>query len=407
MTLQQPEANWYMDSGASSHLSSSSGNLSSINTTSNSHSNIIVGNGSSLPIFCSGHTFFPNPTRPLHLSNVLVSPELITNLISVRQFTRDNSCSVEFDPFGLSVKDLQTKAVLHRCDSSGDLYPFLPTSTSTTARALVAALETTWHRRLGHPGVQVFSTLRSNKAISVAPNSHDTSLCHACQLGRHVRLPFSTSMSRTTKPFELIHCDLWTSPVMSISGYKYYLVCLDDFTHYLWTFPLTLKSDTFNTLRNFHSYILTHFNCRVQFIQCDNGREFDNNAARSFFLAQGIHLRLSCPHTSQQNGKAERVIRSINNIVRTLLFQASMPPAYWVESLRTATHLFNLYPTKTLQNRTPYQALFGHPPHMITFESSDAVAIQIFQPPCHTNSHHDPPSVFFLDTLTITRDIVA
>jgi histone deacetylase 1/2 len=149
---------------------------------------------------------------------------------------------------------------------------------------------------------------------------------------------------------------------MIISGSKYYLVCLDDFTHYLWTFPLKLKSETFSTLHNFHTYVLTHFNSRIQFVQCDNGREFDNNAARSFFLEHGVHLRLSCPHTSQQNGKAEQVIRSINNIMRTLLFQASMPPAYWAESLRTATQLFNIHPTKTIQNRTPHRALFGTPP---------------------------------------------
>jgi hypothetical protein len=139
---------------------------------------------------CSGHTSFPNSNRPIHLSNVLVSPHLIANLISVRKFTKDNSCSVEFDPFGLSMKDLHTRAVLHRCDSSGDLYPLLPPSTLTPS-ALLAALETTWHRRLGHPGAQVLSRLRSNKSISVIPSHHDTPLCHACQLGRHSRLPFS------------------------------------------------------------------------------------------------------------------------------------------------------------------------------------------------------------------------
>jgi hypothetical protein len=51
--------------------------------------------------------------------------------------------------------------------------------------------------------------------------------------------------------FQLIHCDLWTSPITSISSYKYYLVILDDYSHYLWTFPLRLKSDTFSTLSNF------------------------------------------------------------------------------------------------------------------------------------------------------------
>lgn len=68
------------------------------------------------------------------------------------------------------------------------------------------------------------------------------------------------------------------------------------------------------------------------------------------------------PAHSQQNGKAERVIRSINNMLRTLLIQAGLPLPYWVEALQTATHLFNLHPTKTLHYSTPHQALFGSPP---------------------------------------------
>jgi hypothetical protein len=47
----------------------------------------------------------------------------------------------------------------------------------------------------------------------------------------------------------MIHCDLWTSPVPNVSGFKYYLVILDDFSHFVWTFPLRLKSDTFPTLQ--------------------------------------------------------------------------------------------------------------------------------------------------------------
>jgi hypothetical protein len=77
---------------------------------------------------------------------------------------------------------------------------------------------------------------------------HSEGLCHACQLGRHTRLPFTTSSSRAAQAFDLVHCDLWTSPVLSLFGYKYYLVILDDFSHFLWTFPLRLRSDMFPTL---------------------------------------------------------------------------------------------------------------------------------------------------------------
>jgi hypothetical protein len=68
---------------------------------------------------------------------------------------------------------------------------------------------------------------------------------------------------------------------------------------------------------------------------------------------------MSCPYTSQQNGKAERLIRTVNNVTRTLLFQASMPPSYWADALATATYLINRLPTKTLNMSTPFFPLHG------------------------------------------------
>lgn len=75
-----------------------------------------------------------------------------------------------------------------------------------------------------------------------------------------------------------------------------------------------------------------------------------------------VSLRMSCPHTSPQNGRAERIIHTTNNIIRSLLFQASMPPSYWVEALHTATYLLNRHPTKTLAFTTPFYALDGTEP---------------------------------------------
>lgn len=78
MTLQPPPTtNWYMGSGASSHM------------TSNSHltypsfftpSNTIV-DGSLLPISFTGHAHLPTSHGPMHLNDVLVSPNIINDLI--------------------------------------------------------------------------------------------------------------------------------------------------------------------------------------------------------------------------------------------------------------------------------------------------------------------------------------
>jgi len=106
----------------------------------------------------------------------------------------------------------------------------------------------------------------------------------------------------------------------------------------------------------------TQFGSTVKAIQCDNGKEFDNSSSCTFFLTHGMHLRMSCPYTSSQNGKAERLIRSLNNVVRCLRFQASLPSFYWVEALQTASYLLNILPTKTLRSSTPHATLFGAAP---------------------------------------------
>jgi len=231
MTLTPPApSEWYADYGAGSHMTADPGNLSTISPPSSlTPSSIIVGNGALLPVTATGSHIFSSPHRNLVLNNVLVSPNIIKNLISIRRFTTDNNCSIEFDPFGLSVKDLQTRNVIARCNSSGDLYPFFPPATSTSA--LIAAPTSLWHRRLGHLGREALSKLIRSSVISC--NKDDLHhICHACQLGRHTRLPFGSSSSRALHNFDLIHCDLWTSPVVSVSGYKYYLVILDDCTHF-------------------------------------------------------------------------------------------------------------------------------------------------------------------------------
>jgi hypothetical protein len=71
---------------------------------------------------------------------------------------------------------------------------------------------------------------------------------------------------------------------------------------------------------------------------------------------------MSCPYTSPQNGKAECIIRSVNNVIRTLLIKAFLPGRYWVEGLHTATYLLNRLPTTAIQVACPHLALFGSAP---------------------------------------------
>jgi hypothetical protein len=196
-------------------------------------------------------------------------------------------------------------------------------------------------------------------------------------------LPFPSSSNRALQPFDLVYCDLWTSLVPSVSGYKYYLVILDDFTHYSWTFPLRQKSNTFPTLSHFFAFVSTQFGRTIRSVQCDNGREIDNSSTSTFFLSHDIQLRMSCPYTSPQNGKAERMIRTTNDVMRSMLFQASLPARYWTESFYTATYILNLLPTRATSAPTPYFAFFDTTPSY--------THLRVFRCACYPNTSATAP----------------
>ncbi|GKA50987.1 ribonuclease H-like domain-containing protein [Tanacetum coccineum] len=82
------------------------------------------------------------------------------------------------------------RRVLLRCDSTGDLYPV--TSPSPIPHAFLVR-QHTWHQRLGYPGGEVMRRLVSSNFISCNKEKPPV-LCHACQLGKQVKLPFVSSL---------------------------------------------------------------------------------------------------------------------------------------------------------------------------------------------------------------------
>jgi hypothetical protein len=141
-----------MDTSASSHMTGDQGNLTDYSSSLlHNSSQIVVGNGHHLPILGSGSTHLRAPNINFLLASVLHTPSLVSNLISVCKFTKDNWCSIEFDSFGFSMKDLITKTQILRSNSFGDLYPFVGFSMNHNNVVLSTVVSNVdlCHRRLG------------------------------------------------------------------------------------------------------------------------------------------------------------------------------------------------------------------------------------------------------------------
>nr|GEY37567.1 ribonuclease H-like domain-containing protein [Tanacetum cinerariifolium] len=98
-------------------------------------------------------------------------------------------------------------------------------ASSTIPHAFLTS-QYTWHQRLGHPGSEVLCRVLSSNSLS-CNKEKPLVLYHACQLGKHVKLSFVSSTTSVQSCFDIVHSDLWTSPIPSLSGFKHYVLFLD------------------------------------------------------------------------------------------------------------------------------------------------------------------------------------
>jgi hypothetical protein len=69
------------------------------------------------------------------------------------------------------------------------------------------------------------------------------------------------------------------------------------------------------------------------------------------------------PDESQQNGVTERRNRTLMNMVRSMLSYSTLPIGLWMKALKTAIHILNRVPSKSV-SKTPYELWIGHKPSL-------------------------------------------
>ena len=133
----------------------------------------------------------------------------------------------------------------------GDLYIVdFSTGPQPAVCLLAKALEGwLWHRRLGHAGMRNLHTLAKKKHVIGIENVKflKDHLCGACEAGKMTKAkhPAKTIMT-TTRPFELLHMDLFSPnhySAVSNDASLYVFVIVDDYSCYTWVHIVTYKRE--------------------------------------------------------------------------------------------------------------------------------------------------------------------
>lgn len=111
--------------------------------------------------------------------------------------------------------------------------------------------------------------------------------CGICLRAKQTRDCFQLSTNKTTRVFEMIHCEVWGTYITpSSSGARYFLTIIDDFSRGIWLYLMKKKSEVAQHLRQFIAMVEQQFDVSIKTIQIDNGTKF--MCLRQYFHSHGI-----------------------------------------------------------------------------------------------------------------------
>lgn len=313
-------------------------------------------------------------------TNCLHAPGAMINLLSVGHMLRKKwSCNFEHSPARCQLK--YHGETLSEIPMTGNLFfvdvkfirPTEPSSHSSTLPHEISSFAHTplswnlWHARMGHPGGDSIKRISSAATGVKVDSSEPLHKCESCIIAKHPRRPFRPSETpRASHMLDLVHSDLCGPfPVSTPHGKLHFIVFLDDHTNLLNVQLLATKDQALDAWRIIKARWENHLGCTVKVFRSDNGGEFISGAFTKDLLAAGIERQLSAPYAHQQNGKAERAIRTLEGHLFSMLESANLPANLWGEAALTACYLWNRTTSTTLPpNTTPFELVNGRKPDL-------------------------------------------
>ncbi|CAI7881319.1 unnamed protein product [Closterium sp. NIES-53] len=223
-----------------------------------------------------------------------------------------------------------------------------------------------WHHRLGHPSLPRLRGMASRVLVSGLPRSlpplppGPAPTCVPCVEGRQRSAPHSSEFPPTEALLQTLHMDVWGPARVRGQGHeRYFLLVVDDYSHYTTVFPLRSKGEVTEVLidwiRAARLQLRERFDSDfpVLRLHSDRGGEFSSDLLRAFCCAKGIRQTFTLPGSPQQNGIAERRIGMVMDVARTSMIHAAAPHFLWPFAVQYAAHQINLQPRVSLPETSP------------------------------------------------------
>lgn len=370
MTEISHPQNIIADSGTTQHLIA---NRSLIQDYYDDYSEYQTGSGEVLPSYGKGTLCLPLDNGILRLLDVWYAPDLGFNLVSTIQLGR-KGVEVWLRTANNPSQVLHNGAILGYLDPTESQYVFRLQNPSAqivnSAQTNVLKQETKpgsielWHARMGHLSYASLSTL---KGLSTGMNFQDKTpdeLCSPCKGGSQTRQPSKIPMAQSTEFLARVHSDLEGPFPPTRQGYQYYISFLEESTGLIDIELLKFKDDALLAFKNYRTLREKQSNCQLKVFHTDGGGEYKGEFD-AYLKENGIYHESTAPYSPEQNGKAERLNRTVMGPVRALLIHMQLPKSLWAEIAKAVVYLRNRSPirhgtTTAFKNLKGEKSYLGH-----------------------------------------------
>ena len=242
-------------------------------------------------------------------------------------------------------------------------------ASATAASTRIAGEAELWLRRFNHLGLENLkraATMVDGMPSSVADAKRVIgTVCVPCVDGKMVQAPSARSSTATTK-CELVHTGIGGPLTESLGSSIYFMTALEDSTGFITATPIKTKMMAPHVLKTRIKQLETLTGVKVKRVRHDGAKEYVTNDLKEWYEDKGITSEMTAPYKSQQNGKAERVNRTLMERVRAALLDAGAEEDLWAEALASVVHVLNRSPKAGL-DVTPLEALTGRRPNVAGF----------------------------------------
>ncbi|CAI7909875.1 unnamed protein product [Closterium sp. NIES-54] len=239
-------------------------------------------------------------------------------------------------------------------------------------RTIISATKSTpdhLHARLAHVSVDMIKSSAKHEVatgLDITSSTGADPPCVSCVGGKLARHTFPDKGSDAEEALAVVHIDM-CGPfrVAAKDGSLYFLLLKDHHTRFVWVMPVAKKSDVLLEFQKWLVLVERQAKKSVLMLRSDRGGEFLGKEFTDFVDGKGIVHDLTCPYTPQQNGMAEREMRTLVESVRTMLLHMGVQHHWWHLALRQAVWVRNCLERSTMPpGTTPHQLLTGKKPDL-------------------------------------------